>query len=298
MALSIGVAAPAAAETLTVPVGRPAVSDAVAALDTISIQQFGGRDGAAAAVAIEDALRAAGPDGRPWLRVVPAGVKADVKGGLYGSVESDIKISSRYQKTKEECRDKDKDGNCTAKETRKIDCKYEQLTLRPTLRLTDAAGALLYSDEKAMTDTRQSCADGVQPDWSRVRRKLVAELAERTVAALTPALMRQNIRVMENRRGLDKTAATAFKDALHLTKRDQEGACRVWRTMGADSGNQPSVAFNIGLCAEHDGDLETARRQYERVANMTAGRGEANEGLRRIDDTIRANRQFAARTGG
>lgn len=296
--MSVAIATPAAAETLTVPTGRPAVSDSVAALGTIALQQIGGRDGAAAAIAIEDALRDAVPDQQPRLRVVPVGMTADVNAMLYGSVDSNVHTVLTSKKTKEECSKEDKDGTCTEKKTREIPCRTEKLTMQPMLRLTDVNGALLYSDEAALSETKYFCADGIPPDWQKVRRGLVARLAARTAAALVPARMQQDIRVLEDRKGLDKAAAATFRNALRQTKHDQDGACRTWRAMAATAGNHPSVAFNIGLCAERDGDLDFARQQYQRVATMGGRRQEADAGLQRIADTIRTERQLATGAEG
>lgn len=290
-------ASPAAAETLAIEWVRPARTDAATDIESIALQQFGGRDGPAAAIAIGDALRDSFVDGRPWLRVVPAGTGGDVDATLQGTVETLARSGDRYEKTVKTCVERDAKDKCIRKADRKIKCFADVVTLRPSLRLVDYDGRLLYADDAPVERTVRHCADERTPEPQPIVDSMVAELAGRTRDALVPARIREDVRVMEGRKGLDKETGKAFRDAVRLTKSDEAAACEAWSALEPAAPDQSSLVFNLALCAEQARDYERARAGYDRAYDMSDARAYAEAGLRRISDTLLGEAQLARQRG-
>lgn len=285
-------ASPAAAETLAIDWVRPAQTDAAAGIETIALQQFGGRDGPAVAIAIGDALRDSFVDGRPWLRVIPAGTSGDGDATLQGTVETLAREGDRYDKTVKTCVERDAKDKCVRKADRKVRCYADVVMLRPSLRLVDYDGRLLYADDTPVERTVRHCADERPPEPQSIVDSMIAELASRTRDALVPARIREDVRVMESRKGLDKASSKAFREAVRLTKRDEAAACEAWAALEPVAPDHPSLVFNLALCSEQAGDYERARAGYERVNGMSDGRAYAEAGLRRIFDTLLGEEQL------
>lgn len=83
---------------------------------------------------------------------------------------------------------------------------------------------------------------------------------------IAPHYQSDNIRVLEGRDGLLKQDGKLFKQALKLTKKSPDEACDIWRDMmNRYEATNVSVVYNVGLCAEHVGDLESAMKIYSRA---------------------------------
>lgn len=290
-------ASPACAETVSIAWVRPAQTDATADIESVSVQQFGGRDGPAVAIAIGDALRDSFVDGEQWLRVVPAGTGGEVDATLQGAVETMARAGNRHEKTVKQCVQRDAKNKCIKKVDQKVRCFTDIVTLRPSLRLVDYDGRLLYADDTPVERTVRHCADERTPEPQPIVDSMIAELAGRTRDALVPARMREEVRVMESRKGLDKATSQAFKEAVRLTKHDEAAACQAWSALEPAASDHPSLVFNLALCAEQVGDFDAARTGYERVSGMADGRAYAEAGLQRISQTLIAEQQFARHRG-
>ena len=68
---------PAAAETLTLGGVYPAGNSGVATVQTITVEPFGGADGQALSIMVEDQLRSVTIRDDPWFDVVPASLTTD-----------------------------------------------------------------------------------------------------------------------------------------------------------------------------------------------------------------------------
>jgi len=318
--LMIGTAAAlctGAAQAETVPVEGiyAAGTDAPSRARSIAIAGFAGRGGERLAFAIDTALRGAVVEGRPWFDLTfsepprgttytydrdadPAAYSGGADAVMRGIAEVEWRDRDDGTKEVEECVDRDDRGKCSEKKKVDIPCRMREVTLRPEVRLVAREGELLYGKGDQLTTSRRFCKD---EEGSPSVEAMIAELARQFADAvrfdLAPVERYDTIRVLESRDGLSKPDQTAFRAALKLTKTDVAEACAVFGELKQANPQSVTLLFNVGLCIERLGELDTAARFYEEALALKPGKLEPREGLGRIASRRRAERQLALRYG-
>lgn len=297
-------AVPARAEVLQVFGLNPARNDRLAALRSIVVDGFGGSEGAAVTIRVEDMLRAISLDGGPYFRVLPAATAGS--GGdalLRGTADADVQFQ-RYTEKRETCAEKDGEGKCLRKEQREFKCSRRRITLQVSLRVVQADGTLIHSDDAPEQAEHASCEGDEQPPRSRgdVVRDLIARYADRLRPDFAPRFTDVAIRVDENRKGLAKGDADRFRQAVRLTKTDPRAACAAWAAWAGEGAANPvhvPTQFNLALCAESQGEsgAQAAEAGYLKVLDLAPKYGAAAAGLGRLDRSAQARAQLAAHAG-
>ncbi len=283
-------ALPGHAEVIQVAGVYPAASDGAASVRTISVERFGGEDGPALALKIEDALRAVELQGEPWFRVIPSGEPEAV---MRGTAQVEVRTSD-YQGQRERCVERDEKDKCVDRKNVDVDCRRRSVRLVASLRLISHRGDLLFSDDRPEQAEVSWCEGDSRPrPVEAMARELTDRIARRLRADVAPVWRSEGIRVLEDRKGLSKPDAAAFVQALRLTKMDGAAACRHWQAIASANPAHGATAFNIALCAEGAGDLDGAERLYRAAAQLTRASNIA-DGLQRIEARRRAERQVAA----
>lgn len=285
----------AAAETITVEGIYPAGNTDAALYEVIAIERFGGADGSALSTRISDRLRSVRIDGAPWVRVVSGSIGSEADAALSGFVSTNVRETQSYDKEVETCVARDAKRKCVEKRKEKVPCVSVEVRVSPSLRLVDRDGRLIHSDDADVTRSFRACADEREPSVDPLIDQALDQIADRMRNALAPQYRREGIRVMETRKGMEKDAGRAFRDAIRQTKKDEQGACESFASLEPAVGDHPSLLFNIGLCAEAAGDFETAVRYYDRTLALDSGSSYANDGLRRIGQRRLADDQLEMR---
>jgi hypothetical protein len=282
--------ATAAAETLPVSGVYPAGNDAAAALGSIAVERFGGDDGQQVGIAAADRLRAATIDGEPYFRVVPEGSRADAV--LQGTAAAETRRRDSSPREENVCVERDEDRDCIRREKRKIPCWEHVVRLDTTVRLVRTDGAVVYALDSEDELPQRFCEGDERPSTERMVRTLAERRADRLRSELAPVQRAEQIRVMEDRDGLSREDGRAFRDAVQLTKTDNEAACAAWAALEPRNPDHPSVLFNLGLCEESRGRLREARDYYQRVIAGDEDDDYAKLGADRIEGRWRANAQL------
>lgn len=292
----LAAAAAARAETLRVWVLYPASSDAAASLQSIKVEPFGGDVGSDLSLKIEDVLRGIDLGDGPYFRIVPAGTSADAEAVLRGTAYSEQRFQE-YTETRERCV-RDASGNCTAvKEKVIVRCRRRHIELVVAMRLVARDGTLLWSDDRPEGYDDSSCEDNDTSPRARsaVARDLAGRVAQRLVSAFAPRRTAENIRVDEDRKGLNKPDSELFKTAVKATKRDWNEACGIWRDLAVRNLGHAPTMFNVGLCAEAGyPDKTPPRTYYRQVLTINPKHKYARQGLERLAGADRAQRQLQA----
>lgn len=278
------------AEVLNVAGVYPAGSDGAAAVRSISVERFGGEDGPALALRIEDMLRSVEVQGDPWFRVVPGG---DAEAVMRGTAQAEVYTSS-YEGKRERCVKRDDKDKCVERKNVDVDCRRRSVRLVVSLRLIARKGELLFSDDEPEQAEVSWCEGDSRPRTVETMvRELTEKVAKRLRTDIAPVWRSEGIRVLEERKGLSKPDVAAFVNALRLTKTDAAAACRQWQAIAVTNPAHAATAFNIGLCAEASGDIADADRLYRAAAQISRTSNIA-QGLDRIEARRRADRQVAA----
>ena len=278
LGLALSVHAPARAEIFDMDGQFPAPFRDVSLARSIGIDRIGGRDGMALSLAIEQQLGRRGPDGRPHFDLIAlsrGGPDADAI--VSGMADASIRKSDVKRKV-EQCVEK-QDGACKKKEKVETTCLQEMVAFSSTLRVASASdGRILYTETRPQSETIVTCpGDKQDRDPRDVIDKMVRKAADRFADDIVPRHERYRIRLREGREGMDKAMAQAFKDSIRLSQRDPAAACTQWTGMNQSLPGHPALLFNLGLCAERDGDYATAGRLYAQA-------GKADEDIARVRD--------------
>lgn len=295
MLAALAFAGTARAEVLAVAGVYPAGSDRAAALRSLSIERFGGSDGGALTIRVEDALREVAIDGRPYFTLL---ARSDIaEGVLRGNATADV-IRSRTTQRKEKCLSRDSNDKCLERGKVDVPCERRRIELEVSLRLVARNGDLLHRDDQPETEEITTCDDDKTSPKSveTVVREMLATVARRTRLALAPEARSEKIRVLEDRKGLSRYDGDRFRNALRLTKTDAPAACRQWQAIAETNPNHPATVFNTGLCAESAGDLAAAEQRYRLAAQLTRA-GNVRQALDRLSDRRRADAQLRMHSG-
>jgi hypothetical protein len=287
----------AQAETIRVTTVYPAASDEAAALRSIQVEPFGGNAGDDLTIQTEDMLRGINLGNGPWFRVIPAATGSGGEALLRGTADTEQRFSD-FAEERERCV-KDADGKCTSvKEKVTVRCRRRTTELVVQLRLIAQDGTLLWSDNRPESHVDSHCedADGSPRARNSIARELNGKVARRVRLAFAPRRETEDVRVDENRKGLNKDDSAAFKDAVKWTKQDNEVACQIWEGLAERNPNHAPTQYNVGLCAESgDGTIDTLPKQrYTRTLTLNPKHSMAQRGLERIAARARSERQFAA----
>lgn len=290
-AVLVVAAVPAGAETLKIAAADPAGSPNVNDLLSIAVERFDGEDGGAFAQALEAELAAARFGGEPWFRVVApeAGVPTDalVTGTIRTGVEESGVTEKRKRCVEPDPKDKDK---CLKEADVDIRCRRRVVTVATSVRLVAMRdGSVRYTRPLGARDEQSFCPD-------RKANRTVEDFVDTAIRNQVGAIRRDlapvdywlDVRVDENRKGLPKPAAEAFKAAIRQTKGDEAGACDSWAAIARDAEPTAALAFNLGLCAEARGDFVAATDWYGQARRLGSRNRDVGEGLARIERHRRA----------
>lgn len=304
------------AETVPVEGIYAAGADAPSRAQSIAIADFSGRGGERLAFAIDSALRAAVIEGRPWFDLTftaPAfgesytydgsPARPDARGGpdavMRGIAEVEWRDVDSGTKQIEECATRDDRGKCTEKKKVTIPCRAREVSLRPEVRLVAREGDLLYAKGDTLTASRRFCQDEEgKPSIDSMVEELAARFAFDVRRDLAPEYRAEDIRVLESRSGMSKADQATFRTALRLTKTDVAEACAIFGDLGAANPQNVTILFNIGLCTERLGELDTATEFYEQALAVSPRKLEPQDGLARIASRLHARQQLALHYGG
>lgn len=285
----------AVAETLSVEGVYPAGNDEAAAMASIAIETIGGTDGGELSVMIADRLREAYVQGQPWVRVFAGSIGSDADAAINGFVTTNVRMDEDTPKTVSTCVRRDADRDCIERREEQVPCDRVTVRVSPSLRMVDRRGRLILSDNSDVSRQARQCADEQSRSLDPMIREGLNEIADRMRSEIVPRESRSAFRVLESRKGIEGDARGAFREAIRLTKRDEAAACDSFAALESTIGDQRSLLFNIGLCAEAVGDFGLAENYYERTLLLDSGTTYARDGLRRIAARRRAEDQLAFR---
>lgn len=283
------------AETLRIETIYPAESDEAAAMRTIAIDRFAGREGRAFANRIEDRLLDAAIDGEPYFTLVHRSQAGNADAILDG--EARVRVTeSEFSQLRKVCVEEDGKGKCVRREEVDLSCLRLAIDVRPRVNLRSAEGYVLWSDQLSRSEVLSYCPDyDDEPIIAPIVDIALAGAADDVRRALAPVQAIEDIRIMERRKGMPGDASKAFQEAVRLTKQDERAACGAFAALEPAIGTHPSLMFNLGLCAEQIGDFATAERYYRQALADKTSDDEAQAGLQRIALYLAAERQLESR---
>jgi len=279
----------AQAETLRVEGLFPARAPNIASIGSIAIDRFGGSDGTALAFEIEDKLSDVEIEGGAYFKVMAGRSAIESDATLSGTATTGIE---EYETTenRERCVERDDKGKCEKRKSIKVACLKRVIDFQAQVRLSRFSdGQTIYAERKL--DSNEETVCGRKESFTSredVIRGMINSAAYSVRRDLAPIERRENIRVLESRKGMDKATGKFFKAAVKMTKTDEQEACRMWDQAAVDSARHRSIVFNRGLCAEQAGALDKASALYTEAEQLAGGKTEIGLAIRRVEDRQQA----------
>ena len=292
-----GLSSAARAETLTIDGLTPAGSPDFADIRSLALDGFGGRDGRALAFELEDRLSAVNIFGQPYFDVIGGRSAVQPDASLSGNVTADLDHRDTVAKRRR-CVERDAKDKCITYKDIDVDCRTRTIDFRAQVRATRFADGRTIYVESFPNRKEQTVCFGDDEDFASpesVIRSMIADTAEAIRNDLAPRQYRQDIRILESRKGMPKADSALFKAAIQMTKTDAAEACRMWDEAAANGLIHISLQFNRGLCAEQRGDLEEALALYQEAGRLAPGKLEVTQALQRSDDHLRALDEWESR---
>jgi hypothetical protein len=278
------VAAPAIAEVIEITGEFPAQYREASFLGSLHVERFTGQDGPQLALAVERALA----NGAPFALVGGRAGRGGAEGTMSGAVSTGVEENPWKRKDKK-CVERDDKKKCIKEEEVEVRCTRRVVNFSADLRIVrNADGQILYSRNYPFRDELSWC-QGETP-YRTVEEAVagaIRDIAGSVRREVAPVVQTYRIRLRESTKGMAKDQAKAFKALIKSSQRDMAGACGQWQAMNQAAPGNPSLLYNLALCAEQRGDYEGAGTLYR-----DAQRAGAKEGA---DGASRATRLIAGR---
>jgi hypothetical protein len=275
------------AETLTVSGWYAAEERSPSLLRSLSVDRFDGDDGPSLVYEIERKLAAAQDrDRKPYFEIRSRYAKTD--GVVHGDIRTRIENVNFTRKAKR-CPGDIYSTKC--KDDVKVQvylyCIRRIVTVSPNVQITRVSDdRRIYSQNLPQRDETESCeGERKASDIDNVIKTLVRKAADEFGNQITPSALTEKIRVRESRSGMSKADSNQMKSLIAATKQSESAACAGWRDMEERRVSHPTLTFNLGLCAESAGDLDTALRYYRPLA-ASKNSSDANASITRIERRV------------
>lgn len=297
--------------TVQVHARFPANVAEAAPLRHVAVADFDGPEGDHFAYAMEAMLAAADFDGARYYTLMASGTRgrgADTgyatqygrdihaDGVFYGRMQTVAFDNFPYEVKDSRCVKKDDDGKCIRREDFSRPClrRAFRMEVFPILvRIRD--GHVVYSSRKSAGAETSWCRGDAQPtsDDSMIDGAINTILAAiRTDIAPYNTIL--NATVIEKTDGLPEADAKAFDAAVKAAgKGDLSSACHAWDAIHASQPNHAWTTYNIGVCAEANGDFAGALSLYEKAqATAPKANGDITESIARAKNLIAAQQEL------
>ncbi|MEO9635003.1 MAG: hypothetical protein ABJ360_25925 [Roseobacter sp.] len=290
---------PAQAEVLKISALYPAEDSAANLTASLAVEPFRGSGGDDLSYAIERELERVVIRQQPYFEMLSYRGRREPDGLITGSADIDVyesdttgtkNICVEYDATKV-LAGKEKEAKCVKYKNVQVPCLKRTISLEATVRLSSGySRRSSFLEDYSRLNEQTSCPnmdDGFTSERTEIKN-LISELALEVRNALAPNERQQSIRVLERRKGMEKTQSKAFKAAVKMTKRDGPEACRMWLELSNNSPEHLSLMFNLGLCAEQAGKLPLALEIYRDAETRFGSKRELSEGRARVAERLRA----------
>lgn len=295
----IGVAIYGCATKTRVPIVNPPTVPAAAKLKSVAVYPFEGRNGKIYRAEIEALLASVTVQQKPYFKIVESskldsilqaqkkagqpiydaatvakvGRLVGAKGVYMGTVTSEVVNDSRYSQSMQQCAYKDKDGKCKQWRSVSIPCTKRTARVAFTIRLVnmetgvqaynrkvsgEAISGACKNDRNTLTDRETALGQARQTAYNRIRKDIA------------PYAVNLCIELMDDRDGISsKHAEQKLESGLAFAEGGRiDRACSLWQEARSEAPDSIALLYNIGLCAEAEGEFDNALALYQQADQL------------------------------
>ncbi len=283
LAMSALAPTPAAAESIVISVRQPAKFGDASQLRKMVLGNFSGRGGSQLQAALSQRLLMPGPDGPPYFTLVNTANRASGVGVMSGDVRIDVSQSS-FTRQESRCVEGAKLFSCKRSVQVTVRCLQRIALAVVNVRIVRASDQrIVYSVSKPYRDVATTCEGGAPlPDVDAQFVAASDQIATAILQEIAPHSISYKVRLLESTKGLSKAGAASFKAAVKVSTRNLPASCASWSALTAQGETNPSLVFNLGVCAEQSGDLRDAGARYAAAQQLLPGDKTIAEGINRV----------------
>jgi len=193
---------------------------------------------------------------------------------------------------------KKSEGKCIRSEQRSVPCTKRELILSFTPKIIDVASArIVYTRTLRATGTDTVCRDSDRPLTSEA--VLYGQARESVLATFTkdiaPHYETFVFNLMDEDEGISSPEALKqFEAGLDFARKNRlDRACELWQSAAPLAPEAPALRYNLGVCAEIDGELGKARELYQQADRLLSEpHDDISRALRRINAALANRRQL------
>lgn len=273
--------------TVQVQARFPANNAEAAQLRKVAVADFYGPEGDHFAYALEAMLSSADFDGQRYFTLMDGGSRGrgaeatiaaqygrsiGADGIYFGQMQTVDFDNYPYEQRDERCVEKDKDGKCTKHEKFVIHCLRRAFHMEVFPMLVNVRnGRVVYSTRKSADSETSWCRGDPQPISDDA---MIDGAINRIISDMRPDIAPYNTilraTVIEKTDGLPEDAAKAFAAAVKSAgKGELSEACRAWGEINRTNASHPWTVYNLGVCAEANGDFAGALSLYEKARTLS-----------------------------
>lgn len=279
------------AEVISITGEFPATWREASFLRTLHIGRIDGQDGQALSMAVERAL-----GGLSTFDLIGGRAGRDTAEGEMSGVVTTGVQQTPYTRKEKQCVAKDANGKCEKEQEVEVKCWRRVINLTADLRIVrNADGRIVYTKTHPFRDETSWC-QGSNPyrTTEEAVSGAIRDIAANIRSEIAPTTQSYRIRLRESNKGMSKDMAKLFKTSIKASQRDMATACGDWAAMDRDLPNNPSLTYNLGLCAEQRGDYMAALSYYQLA--QRSGAKEGGEGADRAQKLIAGKQDAAERS--
>lgn len=289
-AVTVLAAGAARAEIVQITGEFPAQYREASFLTSLHIERFAGQDGPTLALAIERAL-----DGSAPFDIVAGRTGRDTAEGSMSGVVTTGVDQTGYRRKDKKCTERDANNKCTKEVEIEVPCQRRVINLNAELRIVrNTDGRVVYSKGHPFRDEITWC-QGQNPSSTveETVTRAIGGIAHDVRLDIAPHVETYRIRLRESTKGMPKDMANAFKGLIKSSQRDLATACTQWAGMNQALPGNPSITYDLGLCAEARGDYAGALAFYQQA--VQAGASEGRDAAGRAQQLIAGRADAAER---
>lgn len=174
-----------------------------------------------------------------------------------------------------------------------VSCEEMQLNIEINPRLLRTrTGEILYNRKLNSTRLFSVCND--DPRELKIQEAVTqatVELAAKLRDQLGPREESQRMMLMGSDGEYQREAAELYALGVKFAKHGSwDKACEVWRRQAREHGSDAaSLQYNLGLCAESDGDIDMAKEHYDNAISRSSANFDdlLASSIRRVQEKIR-----------
>lgn len=196
------------------------------------------------------------------------GKQIGASGVYFGDITNQRVSGSRYKANKRYCKKKNADGKCEKYGTKQVTCNKRTSTITLAPRLIDVETAqVVYRAERTGAAHSSACpGQNLAPD-AQLTQQAIANAVALIRLDIAPNATLVKVALMDEPSNMAGANAAEFNSGMEFAKaKRMDRACQIWRGLNRRvQSSDNALLYNVAICEELDGNLETALDMIEQV---------------------------------